>query len=196
MSQNLTQRKWLQQKPHCAIFDFDSTLFNSPDKETGELLYLEGTGELWPHAGWWGRIESLLPPVVPDPVPIDLFIEETILGYKEAVKNKAQLVLMTGRPFRTRRRVEEILKSRDLVFDNYFYRGMKGQTGRNTLEIKTNIILNELIHPSLEVLEIWEDRPEHTSEFMTLAKKLKSKYSNHLTKVIVHDVPTKLHYEF
>ena len=39
------------------IYDFDGTLFHSPDREKGEVAYLEATGELWPFDGWFGRIE-------------------------------------------------------------------------------------------------------------------------------------------
>lgn len=206
MSKDLTLQKWLPQgsllsKKRVVIYDFDNTLFNSPGREEGEVLYLEGTGNLWPFGGWWGRIETLMPPIVPDPIPESMWIASTLAAYREDQKDKdAYLVMMTGRPFKCRKRVREILDSQNIVFHEEFYRGMKGQRGSDTLEIKLNIIegkaLGPLIHNSLEVLEIWEDRPEHSSRFMTEAKRWKSKYGNHLRKVIIHDVLNQQHHEF
>ena len=37
------------------IYDFDGTLFHSPNKELGEQLYEKSTGKKWPFKGWWGR---------------------------------------------------------------------------------------------------------------------------------------------
>ena len=40
-------------------FDFDDTLFNTPKPEEGKPLFLEKTGKIWPHRGWWGKSETL-----------------------------------------------------------------------------------------------------------------------------------------
>ena len=71
MSKQQTLEKWLPTKPRnrkrrAVIYDFDGTIFNSPDREAGELAYLEATGNMFPFPGWWGRIESLMPPVIPE----------------------------------------------------------------------------------------------------------------------------------
>lgn len=197
MSKSQTLDKWMPQseslspKKRCVIYDFDGTLFLSPDRESGEVLYLEGTGSTWPYQGWWGRIESLMPPVVPDPIPHDLLVASTVEAYrKDCADTDTNLVLMTGRPFKARKRVQEILDHFDLKFHAYHYRGMKGQKGRDTLEIKLNIIESELLHPKLEILEIWEDRPEHTSAFLDHAKRR----WRHLS-VVVHDVLAGTHHQ-
>ena len=39
----------------------DGVLIDSPVPETGKLLYEEIKGEVYPHIGWWGRAESLIP---------------------------------------------------------------------------------------------------------------------------------------
>lgn len=179
------------------IYDFDGTLFRSPDREEGSSLYFDATGNYWPHAGWWGRIETLQPPVVPDPIPESLWIQETVEAYQKDVQDKdAFLVLMTGRPYKNRRRVQEILASKGIEFHREYYRGMRGQTGRDTFDIKVNIIEGELFHDKLNNVEIYEDRQEHLSAFMTCAKKWKSLMTKHLDKIIIRDVPNKVHYEF
>ena len=48
--------------PTCLhVFDFDSTLVDTPLPEAGAAAWLRVTGEAWPYAGWWGRPESLSP---------------------------------------------------------------------------------------------------------------------------------------
>lgn len=202
MSREQTLEKWLPKSPlkekkRLVIYDFDNTLFNSPQREDGEILYLEATGKEWPFSGWWGRPETLLPPLVPDPIPESMLVAETVAAYrKDRECPDSFLVLMTGRPAKMRHRIREILSTFDIRFDDEFYRGMKGHPQHgDTLDIKLNIIQSHLVHDALEILEIWEDRPEHSSRFMTEARRWKAKYHNHLRKVIVHDV-TGEHHEF
>jgi len=171
------------------IYDFDRTLFRSPDREEGSALYYEATGNFWPHQGWWGRIESLMPPVIPDPIPESLWIQEVLDRHREDVKDEnAFVVLMTGRPYKNRRRVREILDAQNILFHREYYRGMPGQKGRDTFDIKVNIMEQELFHDDLKSIEIFEDRPEHLSAFMNKAKRWKSLMNNHLEKIIVHGV--------
>jgi len=180
-----------------SVFDFDGTLFASPEEERAKELYFEAMGRLWPHQGYWGRAESLQHPIIPDPIPKEMFIGPVVDRYREDFKDKnKKVVLMTGRPYKNRKHVQRILASNQISFHEEYYRGQPGSKGRNTLEIKMNFIKDHLIHDELEIIEIWEDRVDHLSAFMTEAKHLKTKYKNHLEKVIVHDAPNFLHYEF
>lgn len=43
------------------VFDFDGCLAETPLPIDGKIMYAEITGELYPHQGWWGRMESMLP---------------------------------------------------------------------------------------------------------------------------------------
>jgi hypothetical protein len=192
MSKQQTLEKWLpkprNRKNRLVIYDFDGTLFNSPDREAGELSYLEATGNTLPFPGWWGRLESLSPPIVPEKPGEEWLIADTITAYREDFKDEeTELVLMTGRPFKNRKRVIAICEHFDLIFHGHYFRGQPGQKGRDTLEIKSNFITEDLMHEGLTVLEIWEDRPEHTSAFFTLAKRWKSKFT-HLERIVIHDV--------
>lgn len=181
--------------PRVVIYDFDGTLFNSPNREVGELAFFKATGQKFPFSGWWGRLESLMPPVVPEKPGEEWLIAEPVAAYREDVKDKnTKLVLMTGRPFKNRKRILEICECFDLIFHEYYFRGQPGQQGRDTFEIKSNFIQNNLIHSDLSILEIWEDRPEHVSAFLDFAKRLKSNHVNHLDKVIVHDVMIGINY--
>jgi len=192
MSKEQTLQKWLPRKrPRAIVYDFDGTLFDSPGREKGEIAYLEGTGKLWPFSGWWGRIETLLPPIVPDPIPESMWIADTVAAYRaDRAREDTNCYLMTGRPAKTRRRVQEILDTQNISFDESYYRGMKGQPQfGDTIEIKLRLIRDEIIHPALEVLEIYEDRPEHTSRFCNEAKRWK-------LQVFIHDILTGKTIEF
>lgn len=189
---NKKTEKWIPNprnlKKRLVIYDFDGTLFNSPGRESGELAYMEATGKALPFPGWWGRLESLSPPIVPEHPGEEWLIANTIAAYREDAKDKdTELVLMTGRPFKNRKRVIAICEHFNLMFHSHYFRGQPGQKGRDTLEIKANIIADDLIHQELSVLEIWEDRPEHTSAFFVFAKQWKTKFS-HLEKIVIHDV--------
>lgn len=180
-------------KFRCVIYDFDGTIFNSPTREIGEATYFEATGKLFPFPGWWGRAESLSPPVVPENPGEEWLIQKTIEAYRQDSQDQdTKIVLMTGRPYKNRKRVISICDNYGLKFDSYHFRGQPGQIGRDTLEIKSNIIVNELISSHLRVLEIWEDRPEHVSGFFDFARKLKKQYS-HLEKIVIHDVLGEKH---
>lgn len=177
-----------KRKKRCVIYDFDGTIFKSPDRDAGELAYFTETGQMFTFPGWWGRLESLIPPVVPDKPSEDWFISDTISAYREDFKDEnTEVILMTGRPYKHRKRIFEICEHYDLLFDNHYFRGQPGQKGRDTLEIKANLITEHVINKELRKLEIWEDRPEHTSSFFNLAKSWKSKYL-HLEEIIIHDV--------
>lgn len=172
------------------IYDFDGTLFKSPTREEGELTYFQETGKYFPFTGWWGRSESLMPPVVPEKPGNEWFIENTVNAYQKDQKDKnTELILMTGRPFKNKNRVIEICNSSNLKFHKYYFRGQKGSKGKDTFEIKVNYIQNDLIHPNLQILEIWEDRSEHISAFIEVSKKWKSIYRKHLSKILIHAVP-------
>lgn len=188
-SEWLLESDGLGRKERLVIYDFDGTIFNSPDREVGEEIYIRETGMGLPFSGWWGRIESLSPPIVPNKPGEEWLIRSTIENYKEEVARRGidtELVLMTGRPFKMKGRVVEICDYFGLGFDYYFFRGQSGSKGSDTLEIKANFIINDLVHDGLKVLEIWEDRPEHIIGFANFAKELKLRFP-HIEKVIIHD---------
>lgn len=192
MSQELTLQKWLPKtkKKRAVIYDFDNTLFKSPTREEGEPLYLKAKGEAWPHRGWWGRVETLMPPVVPAEITEELFIRATLDAYRaDRTCENTNVYLMTGRPWKMEKRVREILDAVNCTFDGYFYRGMKDAPNfGDTFDIKVALIRDRIIHPGLEVLELWEDRPEHTAKFREEARRWRRNFDRHLEKVLIHDV--------
>lgn len=170
------------------IYDFDGTLFKSPDDKEGKEIYEEETGEPWPFKGWWGRNESLLPPIVPQKPDPHWYIQDVVSNQKKDSEDpNAKVVLMTGRPFQIKNRVMEILDHAGIRFDNTFFAGQSGTKGSGTFEIKSNNI-KMLLNNDFDLLEIWEDRPEHVEAFTDLGSQLK-KTNPRLQSVIIHDVP-------
>ena len=140
-----------------SIFDFDGTLFNTPEPETGKVIYKEKTGKDWPFQGWWGRNEGLDMDVFQIP-PIDSVISDY---NEEKGKSNTLVVMMTGRIPKNAQFVEKILNKHNITFDEYIYK-----KGSATLEFKIKVLNNMLnTYPNLREIEMWEDRPEHTAAF-------------------------------
>lgn len=172
-----------QVEKRTVIYDFDGTLFKSPTREEAESLLKKK----FPFKSWWDREESLLPPIVPDKPSSEMFIDRTVEFYKGDVQDKnTEVILMTGRTIKLKSRVMEICGCMNLKFDKTFFSGQIGSKGKDTFEIKTNFI-EEKILKDQQILEIYEDRPEHIKKFCEKAKEwiLEKK---HLERVIIHDV--------
>ncbi len=140
-----------------SVFDFDGTLIDTPLPDTGKDIYQQKTGKEWPHAGWWGRAESLDTDVFEMPV-----IKDVIKDYNIEAKTEGTLVVMlTGRIKRLESQVKNVLRTKNLVFDDYIFNN-GGST--DVSKIKS---LNALLeaHPTIEMVEMWEDRLAHVPIF-------------------------------
>jgi hypothetical protein len=147
------------------IFDFDGTLASTVLPEVGMAHYERVTGQPWPAKGWWGRPESLSPPVTElmgdGPALSDFFAE--VEGRTAA--EPFLLVMMTGRLSTLSRLVEHWLDARGVVVDVCLYHGGSG----STFDVKVRHIVRLLAqHPSATAVELWEDRPEHAWLFERL----------------------------
>lgn len=196
------------------IFDFDGTLFNSPeDTPENRAKYERAKGIPWlidkqqsqeltkkhgrfigMRRGWWGRAETLEPPLVADPAPPEWFNKEVCEAF---LKSKADpdclTIILTGRFVGLRDKVLRILADGDLIKvqkkvsktkETYFDAtddqvqllclGEDGPKPDNnkpaeTFPWKLWIIRQFLdVHPDIEKVEIWEDRPEHVVKFKEL----------------------------
>jgi FMN phosphatase YigB (HAD superfamily) len=140
-----------------AVFDFDGTLVDTPLPDTGRQQYREKTGKEWPHKGWWGREESL------DTTIFDMPSNPSVIAdyQKEKADPNTAVIMLTGRMTKLADKVKDILDSKGLTFDGYYY----NRGGSTDVEkIKT---LNEILEkiPSIEVVEAWDDRLEHIPTF-------------------------------
>lgn len=165
-------------KKRIVIYDFDNTIFHSPTKEEAErknpVLF----------KGWYVHQDSLNPPHVPHKPSSDWFVSETVEAYRRDSKDEdTEVILMTGRLIKFKKRIIEICDKENLYFDRYFFKLKYDET----FKVKKSIILNQIIHPKLEHLEIWEDRAEHAERFKELFSQIKSDFS-HIQTAKVHKV--------
>jgi hypothetical protein len=158
-----------------AIFDFDGTLFKSPERPSW-----------WPLQGFWGRLETLSPPFVPENPGSDWWASSVVSEAKQAISDaKTISVLLTGRPGKLGPRIKDILHSNGLRFDEYFFAGA-GAGG--TLGSKLGII-EKLVDRTedLKLVEMWDDRPEHVGPFEDHLKKLGVEFEVHTVPRVTHD---------
>lgn len=166
------------------IFDFDGTLVRTPGPVEGKARYHSETGRQW-KGGWWGRLESLSPPVIPSPCPPD-YVVRTVFKELEEVLTRSETavgVVVTGRIKPLRNAVLRVLDEvcvaakndtvpegtsflhQDAVFTH--------PGGRlSTLEFKKalfHMLITEepLAKIAITELHIWEDRKEHAEIFAT-----------------------------
>lgn len=140
-----------------SIFDFDKTLVRTPELEEIKKVYKEKTGKEWPYVGCWSKPESLDMEIFNIPL-----IKDTAIDYSNELLNETTLMVMvTGRLRRLEKEVKKILKSHNLVFDEYHF-----NTGGSTLKGKLNTF-TKLIekYPQVKEVELWEDRLEHIPYF-------------------------------
>lgn len=135
-----------------AIFDFDDTLFWSPQPPKG-------------HKGnWWISGESLEGKAVPK-VPDESFWNEDVVGYALNLYNNPEYytVMMTGRiGDRFADRINELLKQKHIRFAEKYY----NEFGGDTAEYKIKAIKNLLEKlPNVERLIMWENEAEKAEKY-------------------------------
>lgn len=212
------------------VFDFDGSLFRSPENtEENKKIYEKATGIPWlitknmavqlskklnrtinPRSGWWGKAETLMPPLVPDPIPQEMWIKETVKSLQKCRSDQDTVtIIMTGRHTGLKHQVLRILydgnfciidktqkKNSEWHYEwadssvSLYLLGMDGpcpeMTGAkpgDTFAWKTWIINQyRLLYPNLEHIEIWEDRIEHVDKFTELNNKFQEKVTVHHVK--------------
>lgn len=144
-------------KTKLKVFDFDGTLVDTPLPDEGKLIYRRKTGQEWPHIGWWGEAESLDSDVFEMPV-----IKHVIDDYQKVKNDPESLcVMLTGRRTILGDLVKKILNDKNLTFDSYHF-----NTGGATEDVKMRTIEKLLSqNPTIQDVEIWDDRDSHITIF-------------------------------
>jgi hypothetical protein len=149
-------------------FDFDNTLFFTPEPEEGKVEYLSKTGQNWPHRGWWGRSESLDLNIFD--IPMNPAVYEQYLKYYN--QPDTYIILATGRLKNLKVEVTTILNCNDLVFDEIHL-----NPGMETFKFKTKLFedLIKKLNPSEFIM--FDDRDLHLDQFKTWANNQDCKVS-------------------
>jgi len=135
----------LNESGKLSVFDFDSTLVNTPLPDEGE----KETGKKWGHE-WWESPESLDQDVY-DMKPND----DVIKDHKKELENEdTTVVMITGRKGKIKKHVNKIIDDLKLDFDDRLFNGGK-ETTQDKMD-KMEKILKD--NPDIKEVEIWEDR--------------------------------------
>jgi len=147
-----------------AIFDFDGTLINTPLPDEAKKIWLEKTGNPWPHEGYWGRHESLDMEIFEMPT-----VESVITDYeKEIADENTAVVLLTGRMVKLTDHVMAILKAKKLTFDDY-HLNRGGETSQAKIKSMEKLLVK---YTNATEITMWDDRISHIPIFQEFGDKL------------------------
>jgi hypothetical protein len=141
------------------IFDLDGTLLDTPLPDSGKVIYKEKTGEEWPHKGWWSQPMSLNLEIFDIPT-----VPMVIDAYNEHKKcDKTCKVMLTGRIVKLGDLVKEILKVKELEFDEYHF-NYGGSTEESKIKTMEKLLIK---YPNIKEMIMFDDRLEHIPIFQT-----------------------------
>ncbi len=132
------------------VFDFDGTLFKTPDPVSGRQFYEESTGHMWPYTGWLSRPESLLPPLKIKPGP-------ALAEYRRHFgRAGSYTVILTSRRAQTEAGVRAVLVDHQLSPDELILK--PGDTRKPSPDFKVHSLSQLLeIFPEVREVKFWDD---------------------------------------
>jgi hypothetical protein len=140
-------------------FDFDKTLFFTPEPELGKDIFLEKTGKVWPHKGWWGKPETLDLEIFE--IPKNDWVYNHFLESTEDDEN--YIILATGRLKKVEGMVDnvnKILNKNSIEFDEVHL-----NWGGDTLKFKIKLFEQKIEALGVEEFIMFDDRELHLIEF-------------------------------
>jgi hypothetical protein len=158
-----------------AVFDFDGTLFNSPEKEIGKQIWKEKTGQDFLHIGWWGRKESL------DTEVFDIKPFPNVLAQlnKEKATPDTQVIILTSRMEKLRPEVEKILSDNNIVVDDVILK--KGNVGKGDVLLKI-----DNYNPDLKEIIVYDDFMNRNAEKIAEYTDVKDQLSDDINYVLMY----------
>ena len=168
------------------VYDFDGTLFRSPEKPEGFV------------GGWWSNSLSLSPPYVPDVTDASWWINSVVQSAKQSNSNSEVLsILLTGRIQKNGlpSRIQDLLWQAHLNFDEVHL-----NPGSETTAFKTRLVGMLLSkHPTIKVVRVWEDNKKNLDALRNLASQWQLEFdphfiqASHTPKVAMNHSDTKLY---
>lgn len=156
------------------VFDFDNTLFRSP--EPPEWWSTKKMGY------WFNDAVSLSEPFVPQKPSSDYWFNGVVSEAKRSISDMNTLAIMcTGRPNREgamRYRVAELLKDKGLDFDEVHL-----NTGGQTARYKAKLVFDLLNkYPNIKSVSVWEDTQENLDAIEKVCDHFGLEFNDHLIK--------------
>lgn len=150
------------------VFDFDMTLFDTPDVVEGRRLYQQVTGRAWPHRGFLSRPESMLPPLRVRPGPA-LAEFRARLG-----RAGTHMVVLTARITHTRPGVLTVLEDHQACPDQLLLKPPDTRQGTPEFKVHTLATLLEQF-PDVGVVRFWDDRENNLEAVRTFSRQRKNR---------------------
>lgn len=157
-------------------FDFDGTLFFTPEEEMGKSIFKNITGLDWPYRGWWGRKESLDLRIFS--IPINQYVYNSYLKHK--ADPNTYVFLATGRlaspKVNMTKDVMNVLAQYDLTTDNKEgFDEIHLNPGMDTYAFKTRLFEALIKKHQPDEFIMYDDRQGHLINFATWAQTQKCK---------------------
>ena len=145
------------------VFDFDGTLFIPPGPVEGKREYEKATGKKWPHRGWLGWPESLLP-------PLEVFPGPALADFRSHVdRGGSYTVLLTGRVEHTKPGVVKVLEDAQLYPQRIILK--PDVTDERTSDFKLRSVKQLLQEfPDVTQVKFWDDLPDNLSAIKLLSQ--------------------------
>jgi len=157
------------------IYDFDGTLFRSP--EPPEWWDKKALGN------WFVSNVSLGRPFLADVPPSNAWIQSVVAEAKDSIANpNVWAVMCTGRVGTGSMdyRIAELLKNKGLDFDEVYLNPNMGSKTAPYKQRTTFEILKRL--PQIKHIEIWEDTKENIQAVEKVADRLGLTFEGHIIK--------------
>ena len=152
-------------------FDFDGTLFFTPEQEQGKIVFKNITGLDWPYRGWWGRKESLDLKIFS--IPINQYVYDRYLMHSK--DTDTHVILATGRLGSTKSdltdEVMDVLDQYDLTPSNKGgFKEVYLNPGMDTYKFKTQLFERLISKYRPDEFIMYDDRREHLDKFSEWAQ--------------------------
>ena len=152
-----------KQKITCLnIFDFDGTLFTTPEPKKSRQVYENYMGQKWECRGWLVWPESLLPPVITSPGP-------ALPTYRDHIGQAgSKTIILTGRIERTKPGVTHVLENFNVYPEQLILKPDSDED--STPVFKANVVQKLLKENSdITLVRFWDDNPRNLSALHRLS---------------------------
>lgn len=138
------------------VFDCDLTLFNTTDPKDGREIYEQATGKKWPHRGWLGQPDSLMPPLCIHPGP-------ALADYHDHQGRAGSLmVILTARIEHTRTAIEKILEEAQVYPDAIYFKADSFSDSEASPQYKARIIEKLIVdNKDVTLVKFWDDSADN-----------------------------------
>lgn len=145
-------------------FDFDGTLIDSPEKETGSVQWSEKMGKPYSYTGWWGRPESLDLNVF----DIKPFSKVLSILNKNLSAPDTYVIILTSRMEKLRPEVEKVLEHNHIKADKLDMKRSEKTKGEKVLRYIQQF-------PDLQEVSVYEDRDTDIQSYENIRPQIPEK---------------------